>query len=55
MDYRDGSLLMAAHHAYPGAGTVGHAAAYNEGLPFARIVARLARPGVGVVLPPLPA
>jgi hypothetical protein len=47
--------LVALHHAGDPDYTPGHAAAYNEGIPFARIIAHLARPGVGVALPPLPA
>jgi hypothetical protein len=46
--------LVALHHAGDPDFSFGHAAAFNEGIPFGRIVAHLARPGVGVVLPPLP-
>ncbi|APR76411.1 Glutamate synthase [NADPH] large chain [Minicystis rosea] len=47
--------LVALHHAGDPDFSFGHEAAFNEGIPFAKIVAHLRRPGVGISLPPLPA
>jgi V8-like Glu-specific endopeptidase len=46
--------LVALHHAGDPDFSFGHAAEYNEGIPFAKIVAHLRRLGVGVELPKLP-
>jgi hypothetical protein len=43
--------LVALHHAGDPDHSFGHATGCNEGIPFAKIVAHLGRPGVGVRLP----
>lgn len=46
--------LVALHHAGDPDYSVGHEAEFNQGIPIEKIVAHLARPGVGIKLPPLP-